>query len=65
MLWDLKRRPDDHVRGSKKGWAAASFVRPFGQIAYMLWGRQRPTETRAALGWVLLPSDTEATGPLS
>ncbi len=40
MLWDLWRRPAEQVRGSKRAWVAASFVRPFGQIAYVIWGRQ-------------------------
>ena len=39
MLWDLWRRPAAQIRGSKRTWVAASFVRPFGQIAYYLWGR--------------------------
>lgn len=39
MLWDLYRRPAAQVRGSKRAWVAASFVRPLGQIAYHLWGR--------------------------
>lgn len=40
MLWDLWRRPIEQVRGSKCAWFAASFIRPFGQIAYVLWGRR-------------------------
>jgi hypothetical protein len=39
MLWDLWRRPDEQIRGSKGAWVAASFVRPLGQIAYLFWGR--------------------------
>jgi hypothetical protein len=41
MLWDLRRRPAEEVRGSKKAWVAASFVRPLGQIAYLIWGRTK------------------------
>jgi hypothetical protein len=41
MLWDLSRRPAEQVRGSKRGWVLASFVRPVGQIAYYAWGRRR------------------------
>ena len=41
MLWDLWRRPAEQVRGSKKAWALGSLVRPFGQIAYICWGRRR------------------------
>jgi hypothetical protein len=40
MLWDLSRRPADQVRGSKRAWVLASFVRPLGQIAYYAWGRR-------------------------
>jgi hypothetical protein len=41
MLWDLRRRPAEEIRGSKKAWVAASFVRPLGQIAYLIWGRTK------------------------
>jgi hypothetical protein len=41
MLWDLARRPADQIRGTKRAWVLASFVRPFGQIAYDAWGRRR------------------------
>lgn len=40
MLWDLWRRPAEEIRGSKRAWVAASFVRPFGQVAYVWWGRR-------------------------
>jgi hypothetical protein len=40
MLWDLWKRPADQVRGPKWRWVLASFVRPFGQIAYYAWGRR-------------------------
>jgi hypothetical protein len=43
MLLDLWRRPADQIRGSKRAWVLASFVRPIGQIAYVGWGR-RPAE---------------------
>jgi hypothetical protein len=39
MLYDLWRRPDDQIRGSKRRWVLASFARPVGQIAYYAWGR--------------------------
>lgn len=42
MLWDLYRRPAAQIKGSKRAWVLASFVRPIGQIAYYLWGRRRP-----------------------
>jgi hypothetical protein len=40
MLWDLSRRPEEQVRGSKRAWVLASFARPVGQIAYYAWGRR-------------------------
>jgi hypothetical protein len=40
MLWDLSRRPAEQVRGSKRAWVLASFVRPVGQIVYYAWGRR-------------------------
>lgn len=42
MLWDLRRRPAEAVRGPKTAWVAASFARPFGQLAYLRWGRRAP-----------------------
>jgi len=44
MLWDLRHRADDEIRGPKRAWVAASFVRPVGQIAYYAWGRRRPAD---------------------
>lgn len=41
-LLDLRRRPSDQVRGSKKLWAAAAFVNFVGPLAYFTFGR-RPT----------------------
>jgi hypothetical protein len=40
MLQDLSRRPAEQLRGSKRAWVLASFLRPFGQIAYYGWGRR-------------------------
>jgi len=42
-LLDLRRRPSDQVRGSKKLWAAAAFVNFVGPLAYFAFGR-RPTQ---------------------
>jgi hypothetical protein len=39
-LIDLRRRPASRVRGSKRMWAAVSFVQPVGPIAYLLFGRR-------------------------
>jgi hypothetical protein len=41
-LRDLARRPGDQVRGSKAAWVLASFVQPFGPIAYLAVGRRQP-----------------------
>ena len=42
-LLDLRRRPAEQVRGSKKLWAAAAaFVNLVGPLAYFAFGR-RPT----------------------
>jgi len=40
-LLDLRRRPAEEVRGSKRLWAAASFVNWLGPLAYFVWGRRR------------------------
>ena len=45
MLVDLWRRPAARIRGSKRLWLLASFVRPVGQIAYYGWGRRSAAET--------------------
>lgn len=41
MLWDLWRTPAERIRGSKRAWVVASFVRPLAQVAYVLWGRRQ------------------------
>ncbi|HEX9065232.1 MAG TPA: hypothetical protein VF843_08990 [Streptosporangiaceae bacterium] len=38
---DLKRRPQDEIRGSKKFWRVASLINPGNSIAYWLVGRRR------------------------
>jgi len=40
-LLDLRRRPSDQVRGSKKLWAGAAFVNFVGPLAYFMFGRRR------------------------
>jgi hypothetical protein len=40
-LWDLRRRPDQEVRGSKWWWVAASFVNFLGPVAYFVAARRR------------------------
>lgn len=39
-LRDLRQRPADEVKGSKRMWTAAAFVNFFGPIAYFLFGRK-------------------------
>jgi hypothetical protein len=40
-LMDLRRRPSEQVRGSKRLWAAATMVNFVGPLAYFLFGRRR------------------------
>ena len=40
-LVDLKRRPADQIRGSKRMWTALAFVNIVGPIAYFALGRRR------------------------
>ncbi|SDE05210.1 hypothetical protein [Rhodococcus tukisamuensis] len=40
-LLDLRHRGPDEIRGSRKAWAAASFVNFVGPIAYFALGRRR------------------------
>lgn len=39
-LLDLRRRPAEQIRGSKRLWAAASFVNWLGPLAYFAYGRR-------------------------
>ncbi|HMK11530.1 MAG TPA: hypothetical protein VK461_08125 [Acidimicrobiales bacterium] len=50
MLLDLKRRPAEQVRGSKRLWAMSTVINSAGviPIAYFVFGRQRD----ASLGGV-------------
>lgn len=41
-LRDLRRRPSEQIRGSKRWWTAAVFVNFVGPIAYFLRGRRTP-----------------------
>ena len=41
-LWDLRRRSDDELRGSRRWWTAAAFVNTVGPMAYFAVGRRRP-----------------------
>jgi hypothetical protein len=40
-LSDLARRPSAEVNGSKRVWAAVSFVNFIGPLAYFAFGRRR------------------------
>ncbi len=39
---DIRRRSDDELKGKRNWWLMAAFAPPFGPIAYLLFGRQRP-----------------------
>ncbi len=40
LTWlDLRRRPDDAVRGDKRFWRLASILNTTGSVAYWLFGR--------------------------
>jgi Phospholipase_D-nuclease N-terminal len=40
-LLDLRRRPSEQVRGSKRLWAVATLVNFVGPLAYFAFGRRR------------------------
>jgi hypothetical protein len=40
-LIDIKRRPADRIRGSKRMWNALAFVNIIGPVAYFSVGRRR------------------------
>jgi hypothetical protein len=40
-LIDIRRRPQDQIRGPKRLWAALSFINFIGPAAYFIFGRQR------------------------
>jgi hypothetical protein len=39
-LWDLRRRPDEQINGSRRLWKALVFVNYIGPIAYFWKGRR-------------------------
>ncbi|MBC8446682.1 MAG: PLDc_N domain-containing protein [Chloroflexi bacterium] len=41
-LWDLRRRSQDELNGSKKMWMGLVFINFIGPMAYFLVGRKRP-----------------------
>ena len=40
-LIDLKRRPAEQIKGSKRMWTALAFVNIIGPLAYFAFGRRR------------------------
>lgn len=40
-LADIRRRPEDEIRGNKRLWTAAVFVNFVGPVSYFLLGRRR------------------------
>ena len=40
-LIDIKRRPADQIKGSKRMWTALAFVNIVGPISYFAFGRRR------------------------
>ena len=40
-LIDIKRRPADQIKGSKRMWTALAFVNIVGPISYFTFGRRR------------------------
>jgi hypothetical protein len=40
-LVDLRRRPADQIRGSKRMWRALAFVNIVGPLSYFAFGRRR------------------------
>jgi len=40
-LVDIRRRPQEEIRGNKWLWTAAAFVNFVGPVSYLLFGRKR------------------------
>ena len=51
MLFDLKRRPADKIRGSKWMWTPLAFVNLVGPVSYFAIGRRRQVECRFLGPW--------------
>jgi hypothetical protein len=42
LIWrDIRRRPDDQIRGSKNVWRVATAANSANSVAYLLFGRKR------------------------
>ena len=48
-LWDIRKRPEEEIRGNKWFWTAVVFVNFIGPIAYFKFGRRSPGEMRIVL----------------
>jgi hypothetical protein len=46
-LVDIKRRPEDQIKGSKRMWSALAFVNIVGPVAYFTFGRRRQPDAGA------------------
>lgn len=40
-LVDIRRRPDDQIKGSKRVWTALSFINFVGPVSYFVFGRRK------------------------
>jgi hypothetical protein len=40
-LWDIRRRPEDAINGSKRLWTGLAFINFIGPLAYFAFGRKR------------------------
>lgn len=40
-LIDIRRRPADQIRGSKRLWTGLAFINGIGPISYFVFGRRR------------------------
>lgn len=45
MIWDIRHRRDDEIKGKRKLWLLAAFTPPIGPIAYFIFGRKRQPHT--------------------
>ncbi len=48
-LMDIRKRPAEQIKGSKKLWTALAFVNWIGPIAYFVIGRTRGTTSEIAV----------------
>jgi hypothetical protein len=48
-LWDIRKRPEEEIRGNKWVWTAVVFVNFIGPIAYFVVGRSPRSGMRIVL----------------